>query len=58
VEFALIASVLKAATSCHGAAGSFVTVAITSSYWASDILPQPFAATILQVSACFPVSAG
>jgi hypothetical protein len=45
------------APSCNGVAGSFVTVTITSSYWAS-VLPQPFAATTLQVSACFPVSAG
>jgi Flp pilus assembly protein TadG len=48
----------EAATSCNGAVGSFVTVTITSSYWASDILPQPFAATMLQVSACSPVSVG
>jgi hypothetical protein len=46
------------ATSCNGTAGSFVTVAITSTYWAADILPQPFAATTLQVTACFPVAAG
>jgi Flp pilus assembly protein TadG len=47
----------NAAASCNGAVGSFVTVTITSSYWAADILPQPFAATVLQVSACSPVSA-
>jgi Flp pilus assembly pilin Flp len=51
----------KHATSCNDAAGSFgpfVTVTITSTYWASNILPQPFAATTLKVSACFPVLAG
>ena len=40
----------KRDTSCNDAAGSFgpLTVTITSSYWASDILPQPFAATTLK----------
>jgi Flp pilus assembly protein TadG len=45
------------ATSCNGAAGSFVTVTIPSSFWASNILPPPFAAVSLQVSACFPTAA-
>jgi Flp pilus assembly protein TadG len=47
-----------AATSCNGAAGSlgpFVTVAIVSSYWASSVLPPPFAATTVRVTACFPI---
>jgi Flp pilus assembly protein TadG len=47
-----------AATSCNGAAGSlgpFVTVAIVSSYWGFGVLPAPFAATTMQVSACFPM---
>ncbi|HEX4367501.1 MAG TPA: TadE family protein [Rhodopila sp.] len=47
-----------AATSCNGAAGSlgpFVTVAIVSSYWASGVLPPPFAATNVHVTACFPI---
>jgi Flp pilus assembly protein TadG len=50
--------ITPAATSCNGAAGSFVTVTITPTYWASGILPQPFAATTLQVAASFPCAAG
>lgn len=49
------------ATSCNGAAGSFgpfVTVSISSSYWASNVLPGPFAAATLLVSACYPISSG
>jgi Flp pilus assembly protein TadG len=42
------------ATSCNGTAGAFVTVAISSSYWAANILPPPFAATTLSVRSCFP----
>jgi Flp pilus assembly protein TadG len=45
-------------SSCNGVAGSFVTVEITSSYWASNVMPWPFARPTLQVSACFPVPAG
>jgi Flp pilus assembly protein TadG len=44
-------TVNAAATSCNGTAGSFVTVAISSSYW---VLPQPFLAPTLRVAACFP----
>jgi Flp pilus assembly protein TadG len=43
-----------AASSCNGTAGSFVTVAISSSYWAADILPPPFSTTTLNVNSCFP----
>jgi hypothetical protein len=45
------------ATSCNGSAGSFVIVTIPTSFWAANILPQPFAAISLQVSACFPTAA-
>jgi len=44
----------SAATSCNGTTGAFVTVAISSSYWAANILPPPFSATTLHVSSCFP----
>jgi Flp pilus assembly protein TadG len=47
-----------AATSCNGGGGSagpFVTVAIASTYWGSGVLPAPFAATTMQVTACFPI---
>ena len=47
-----------AATSCNGAVGSFVTVAIAiQNFWALEILPLPHVATTLQVNACFPVAA-
>jgi Flp pilus assembly protein TadG len=47
-----------AATSCNGSAGTsgpFVTVAIVSTYWGSNVLPPPFAATTVSVTSCFPI---
>jgi Flp pilus assembly protein TadG len=44
------------ASSCNGAAGSFVTVNITSFYWVSNVIPWPLAGLTQQISACFPVS--
>jgi Flp pilus assembly protein TadG len=51
-------TITTAAASCYGAAGSygpFVTVAIASSYWATNVLPPPFAATTVSVTSCFPI---
>jgi Flp pilus assembly protein TadG len=51
-------TIVTTAASCNGAAGSygpFVTVAIVSSYWATNVLPPPFAATTVQVTSCFPI---
>jgi hypothetical protein len=49
-------TISAAATSCNQTAGTFATVTISSSYWASGVLPPPFGATALQAFACFPHS--
>jgi Flp pilus assembly protein TadG len=46
-------TVNQSATSCNTLAGSFVTVSITSSYFA--FLPSPFHNYSLTVNACYPM---
>ncbi len=46
-------TVVKSAASCNGQAGSFTTVAITSTAW-NHVLPPPFTSNTLNVKACFP----
>ena len=47
-------TVKAAATSCNGNVGSFSTVAISSSFWGGNLLPAPFNASTINVSACYP----
>jgi Flp pilus assembly protein TadG len=44
------------ATSCNGTLGTFVTVSITSPFWATGILPPPFSNVTLTTSSCYPTA--
>ena len=47
-------TVTPAATSCNGTTGAFTTVSIKSSFWGGNLLPAPFNASTINVSACYP----
>jgi Flp pilus assembly protein TadG len=49
-------TVTAVATSCNGTLGTFVTVSITSPFWATGILPPPFSNVTLTTSSCYPTA--